>query len=221
MASRRTYVIGTGSVGESLIREASSHGHRITALEADVTRAERLARLRGVQAIHLRGFSLDELREAGLSKADVVLATSDDDEQNLRTITYALELGARRVGALASDEQHQEIFQRLGAQAVLIPARIVAERLCGLFLSSSVVYDLVLHDGSRIAQVLVNEESQFCGRCPTDPDLLEQGRWIVDVTRSGEHHQPSSIESVSPGDLVTVFFAHQPAASVALSTLLS
>jgi len=220
MASKRIFVVGTGSVGEALIREASSHGHKITALESDPQKAEQLARLRGVQAIHLQEVSLDELREAGVPRADLVLVTSDHDEQNMRAITYALELGVPRVGAVASDEEHREIFQRLGAESVIVPARIVSERLCGLFLSTSVVYDVVLNDGSRVVQIAVSEESAFCGRSPDDAGLVGEGHWIIDVVRGGEHIHPKAIGSLAAGDRVTVFFARQPASSALLAGML-
>jgi len=220
MASKRIYVVGTGMVGEALIREASSHGHKITALESDSHKAEQLARLKGVQAIHLQEVSLDELRESGVPQADLVLATSDDDEQNMRVITYAVELGVPRVGAVASDEEHREIFQRLGAESVIVPARIVSERLCGLFLSASVVYDVVLNDGSRVVQITVDEESLFCGRSPDDAGLVENDHWIIDVVRSGEHFRPTTVDSLAAGDRVTVFFARQPASNAVLAGML-
>lgn len=220
MGSKRVFVVGTGTVGEALIREASSHGHKITALEVDVHKAEQFARLKGIRAIHIRELSLTELRDAGIPRADLVLATSDDDEQNMRTITYSLELGAPRVGSLASDEEHREIFRRLGAESVIVPARIVSERLCGLFLSASVVYDTVLNDGSRVVQIIVNEESLFCGKSPEDAGLMEEGHWIIDVTRGQQHFHPAVIGPLAAGDHVTVFFARQPASSAVLAAML-
>jgi putative NADH-flavin reductase len=35
MTSKRISIVGTGSVGEALIREASARGHKITAFESD------------------------------------------------------------------------------------------------------------------------------------------------------------------------------------------
>ncbi|MBN1859293.1 TrkA family potassium uptake protein [Candidatus Bipolaricaulota bacterium] len=220
MAARRIFVVGTGPVGEELVREASAHGRKITALEADPRKAEQLSRMRGVQAIHLRGASLDELREAGISRADLVLATSENDEQNMRVITYALELGVPRVGAVAADEEHREIFRRLGAETVVVPARVASERLCALFLSTSVVYDVVLNDGSRVVQIAVNEESLFSGRSPEDAGLMEEGHWIIDVVRDGEHFHPTSITSLAAGDYVTVFFAREPVSNSVLAGML-
>jgi len=220
MAFMRIFIVGTGSVGEALVREASARGHRITALETDVRKAEQLARLKGIQAIHLREFSLTELRDAGIARAGLVLATSDDDEQNLRTITYSLDLGVPRVSSLASDAEHREIFQRLGAKSVIVPAQVVSERLCGLLLSTSVVYDVVLNDGSRIVQILVNEESSLCGRSPSDVGVPEEDHWIIDVTRNGQHHRPTALDAMAPGDLVTVFFARQPTTNGVLSAML-
>ncbi|MCK4392002.1 TrkA family potassium uptake protein [Candidatus Bipolaricaulota bacterium] len=220
MASKRISIVGTGSVGEALIREASARGHKITAFESDPKKAEALARLKGIQVIRLRETSLAELQDGGVARASLVLATSDDDEQNMRTITYSLELGASRVGSIAADEEHRDIFQRLGAESVIVPARIVAERLCGLFLSPSVVYDVVLNDGSRIAQIIVNEGSSLCGASPLSIGLVEEDHRVIDVTRNERHYPPSSIDALAPGDLVTVFLARQRATNTELSAML-
>ena len=220
MASKRIFIVGTGSVGEALVREAAARGHSISALESDVKKAEQLARLKGIQVIRLQEFSLDELRDAGIARADLVLATSDNDDQNMRTITYSLELGVPRVGSLASDEEHREIFQRLGAEIVIVPARIVSERLCGLFLSTSVVYDVVLNDGSRVVQIIVNEGSSLCGTSPSNIGLVEEDHWIIDVTRGQQHYAPTSINTLVSGDVITVFFARQRATDGVLTAIL-
>ena len=220
MTSKRISIVGTGFAGEAIIREAAARGYKITAFESDPRKAEVLARLKGVQVIRLVETSLEELRDGGVARASLVLATSDDDEQNMRTINYSLDLGASHIGSLASDEEHREIFQRLGAESVIVPARIAAEYLCGLFLSPSVVYDVVLNDGSRIAQIIVNEGSSLCGTSPSNIGLVEEDHWIIDVTRDERHYPPTAIESLAPGDLVTVFLAEQRAANDELAALL-
>jgi len=220
MASNRIFVVGTGVVGEPLISDASSRGNKVTVLEEDLRKAEKLARLKGVRSIHIPEFSLDELRKAGVPDADLVLATSDNDEQNMRIITYSLELGCPRVGALASDEEHRDIFQRLGAHTVVVPARIVSEHLRQLFLSTSIMYDFVLNDGSRILQINVNKDSPLCGRSPADQDALAKGQWIIAVIRGEEHFHPAAIDVIEAGDLVTLYVVPQPSMNSSLLAML-
>jgi len=219
MASR-TYVVGTGSVGDALIREASARGYKVTVLEVDSEKAEHLALLKGVQVIRIREASLDELRNGGVARAGLVLATSDDDEQNMKVITYALDLGAARVVSIASDEEHREIFLRLGAERVVLPGRIVAERLCGLFLASSIVYDVVLNDGSRVVQIVVNDGSSISGSSPAAIGAAKEAFQVIDVIRDERHHSPAEIDALQPGDLITVFVARPRAMDAALTSLL-
>ncbi len=220
MASR-TYVVGAGSVGDALIREASARGYKVTALELDLERAEHLARLKGVQVIRIQEASLDELRKGGVARAGLVLATSNDDEQNMKIITYARELGAARIVSLASDEEHREIFLHLGAECVILPSRIVAQRLCGLFLASPIVYDVVLNDGSRVIQIFVNDGSSISGCSPAAIEGAKEAFRVIDVTRDERHYSPAQLEALQPGDLITIFIAQPHAADVALTSLLS
>jgi len=219
MASR-TYVVGAGSVGDALIREASARGYKVTALEVDSEKAEHLARLKGVQVIRIREASLDELRNAGVACASLVLATSDDDEQNMKIITYARELGAARVVSIASDEDHREIFLHLGAERVVLPGRIVAERLCGLFLASSIVYDVVLNDGSRVVQIVVNNGSSISGSSPAAIEATKESLRVIDVIRDERHYSSTEIDELQAGDLITIFIAQPHATDAALTSLL-
>jgi trk system potassium uptake protein TrkA len=218
--SSKICVVGTGAIGDALIREASARGHKVTALEVDSEKAERLARLKGVQVIRIQEASLDELRNGGVTRAGLVLATSDDDEQNMKIIAYALELGAGRVVAIASDEEHREIFLRLGAERVVLPSRIVAERLCGLFLASSVVYDVVLNDGSRVVQIVVNDGSSISGSSPAAIGAVEKAFRVIDVIRDEKHYSPAEIDELQPGDLITIFAARPQVMDAALTSLL-
>lgn len=61
MSWNRIFVVGTGLLGEPLIRDASSPGNKVTVLEENLRKAEKLARLKGVRSIHIPEFSLDEL----------------------------------------------------------------------------------------------------------------------------------------------------------------
>jgi len=219
MASR-TYVVGTGSVGDALIREASARGYKVTALEMDLEKAERLARLKGVQVIRIGEASLDELRKGGVARAGLVLATSNDDEQNMKIITYARELGVARIVSIASDEEHREIFLHLGAESVVLPGRIVAQRLCGLFLASSIVYDVVLNDGSRVVQIVVNDGSSTSGSSPAAIEGAKEAFRVIDVTRDERHYSSTEVDALQPGDLITIFIAQPHAADAVLTSLL-
>ncbi len=216
----RTYVIGTGSVGEALVHEASARGHKVTVLEVDSEKAEHLARLKGVQVIRIRETSLDELRDGGVAHAGLVLATADDDEQNMKIITYARELGVTRIVSIASDEEYREIFLHLGAESVVLPGRIVAERLCGLFLASAVVYDVVLNDGSRVVQIVVNDGSSISGSSPGAIEATKEAFRVIDVIRDERHHSPTEISELQPGDLITLFVMRPHATDAVLTSLL-
>lgn len=218
--SSKICIVGTGSIGERLIREASARGYKVTALEVDPGKAASLARLKGAQVIRIREASLDELRNGGIARVGLVLATSDDDEQNMKIITYAIELGATRVVSIASDEAHREIFLHLGAERVILPCRIVAERLCGLFLASSLVYDVVLNDGSRVLQIVVNDGSAISGSSPAALGGAKEVFRVIDVIRDERHYSPEKIDVLQPGDLITVFTARPQAMDAAITSLL-
>jgi len=220
MARSRICVAGTGQVGEALVREASARGYDVLALEVDVQKAQALSRLKGVQVVRLLEGSLHELKESGASECGLVLATADEDEQNLRTITYAIELGVERVVGLASDEEHREIFLKLGATPVLIPARMVAERLLAALISTALLFDVVLPDGTRLAQIAIRERSALLKASVSGRGIAENLFRVIDVIRDGRHCDAQEAGSLRPGDTVTILIEDQTRAAGILESLL-
>ncbi|MEF8854484.1 MAG: Trk system potassium transporter TrkA [Haloarculaceae archaeon] len=77
-------IVGAGQVGSS-IAESLSDSHDVIVIDIDPERGEELTYSTDVLAIEGDGASLDTLREADVEDADMVIASTDDDETNIVT----------------------------------------------------------------------------------------------------------------------------------------
>jgi len=88
----RVLVIGAGEVGSS-ISASLADAHDVVVVDVDGERVESLTYSHDVLAIEGDGTSLSTLEEAGVAEADMVIASTDDDETNLVACGTAKTLG--------------------------------------------------------------------------------------------------------------------------------
>ncbi|SIR27632.1 trk system potassium uptake protein TrkA [Haladaptatus litoreus] len=78
----RVIIVGAGEVGSS-IAQSLADSHEVVVVDRDGERVDSLTYSIDVLAIEGDGTSLATLQEAGIEEADMVIASTDDDETNL------------------------------------------------------------------------------------------------------------------------------------------
>src|SRR5919109_1241368 len=91
-------IAGGGKVGYHLTKALLAEGHEVVLIENDAAKAERIAEELGNVTIPQAADEGRWLIEAGVERADVVVAATGDDEDNL-IICQLAELLARRQAA--------------------------------------------------------------------------------------------------------------------------
>jgi trk system potassium uptake protein TrkA len=122
------YIIvgGGGDVGYYLTRDLLSKGHEVLLLEKDAARALLLTEELG-QAI-LKGDACEArtMEEAGAQRADVVIAVTGEDEDNLvicQTAKKRFNVG--RTIARLNNPKHEELFSKLGIDVTVSPTKAI------------------------------------------------------------------------------------------------
>lgn len=81
-------IVGAGEVGSS-IAQSLSESHDVAVIDIDGTRVENLMYDIDVLGIEGDGMDLDTLEEANIKQADILIASTDDDETNIVTSSTA------------------------------------------------------------------------------------------------------------------------------------
>jgi trk system potassium uptake protein TrkA len=113
-------VIGGGRVGYQLARHLLDRGEEVTLIEKDGRRADWLEGQLGSIVMTGDGDEMAFLETTGIERADVVMAVSGDDEDNL----IALQLAKKRFKvpltiARVNNPANVEIFKTLGVDAAI------------------------------------------------------------------------------------------------------
>ena len=76
-------IIGAGEVGYNVARKLSQERKDIIVIDKDEEKVERVAETLDVQAIHGSGSSISVLKEAGIERAEILIAATNSDEVNM------------------------------------------------------------------------------------------------------------------------------------------
>ncbi len=207
-ASERVVILGGGNVGLAVARALEERGGKVRAkvIELDRKVAERAAdALERTVVLHGDGMDLDILKEAGVGRADAILAVTDDDKVNLLSAVRAKARGARMAISLVNDPTLVSMMEPLGIDAYINPRATTVSSILRHIRHGKVraVYSV----GDAEAEVI---EAQVLGTSPIagqrirDTDLPE-GVLVGAVMKEGEVIRPTGATRIDEGDVIALF----------------
>jgi trk system potassium uptake protein TrkA len=127
-------IVGAGEVGHHLAEVLSNETHRVTVIDNDAGKIQRLSESLDVQAVVGDGTQADVLTRSGSAKADLFIAVTSDDHVNMLACVLASKLGARRRILRLKDIRPLEGYRyfykhSLGFDVVLSTEELAAEEI--------------------------------------------------------------------------------------------
>jgi trk system potassium uptake protein TrkA len=122
------YIIigGGGDVGYYLTRNLLNRGHEVLLLEKNAARAQALAEDLGQSVVRGDACEARTMEEAGANRADVVIAVTGEDEDNLVICQMAKKrFSVGRAIARLNNPKHEELFQKLGIDVTISPTKAI------------------------------------------------------------------------------------------------
>ena len=111
-------VVGCEVLSSKLAKELANLNHNVSVIERDEKKLETLGV--GFNGLIIKGieFDQDNLIEAGIHQADVVLALTDDDNLNITVCMVSSHIfNVKRVIAQVLDPDRQNIYELLGIES--------------------------------------------------------------------------------------------------------
>jgi trk system potassium uptake protein TrkA len=121
-------VVGAGKVGYHLARllMTQGHGHEVMVIEKDRSKVDLLSMEFHDAIIEGDGSTVETLKEAGANRADVVVATTGNDEDNLVICQLAKLMFLRpRTIARVNNPRNEELFAGLGVDASVSGTKLI------------------------------------------------------------------------------------------------
>ncbi len=157
-------IIGMGEVGRHLASVLLAEDHDVTIIDSDPNVLEAAGDKIDVRSIRGNGASFRTLRDAEVSKADLVAAVTDNDEANIVASLQAKELGAQRV--IARVDSHEYLPGWEGAyHGILGIDLVISTRI----LAAVAVYKLIRSFGATTVEHFADNRIQMVGLRVSDP----------------------------------------------------
>jgi trk system potassium uptake protein len=187
----RTVIIGAGEVGFNTAQMLSEEGHDVVLVEQSEALVERATEQLDALVIQGNGASPKLLAEAGIRKADLLVAASSSDEANIIACLAAKAQGVSRTVARIHNPDYydpREPFaqEMLGIDFIIHTEQMAAEEIKeALLVPGAINVETFAGDSIEVAEVVLNEGSPAVGRPLRDVGLPE-GSLMVGVVRHGE-----------------------------------
>jgi trk/ktr system potassium uptake protein len=169
------YIIigGGGEVGYYLTKNLLNRGHEVLLLEKGSTRYQALTDELGPAVVRGDACEARTMDEVGASRADVIIAVTGDDEDNLVICQMAKKrFKVGRTIARLNNPKHEEIFQKLGIDLTVSPTKSILSLVEAELPSSRFVPLMTLKSaGLEIIEMRIPAESPIVGRMLRDINL--------------------------------------------------
>jgi len=203
-------IVGGGKVGLNLARELLKDGHEVLLIEKDKNRWAMLERVLGESVFLGDGCEMRTLQEVGCSRADVVVAVTGHDEDNLTICQLAKrKFAVPRVIARVNMPQNEAVLKALGVDDTICSTRIIYDLLRQEIEVNQVHLLATLKAGGlEIVEITVGENSPVVGKSVKDIDLPPHCL-LLSILRKGEIVIPSGDTVLESGDSIISLIEQQ------------
>jgi len=201
-------IVGCSATGYHLAKLLLVAQHEVVVLEKSQARCQLMWDELGSVVMQGDGTDQVDLRRAGLTRADTVVAVTDSDATNLVICQMAKHsFSVQRTVAIIRDPRNQTIFRVLGVDSVVNVGDLVLDTLERTVVESSfnhlaylrvpntVLVSITIPEdativGRKLAEVYIQEEPSENGSDEEEEDPI-QGSFVTVVVRGGAAMEPS------------------------------
>ncbi|GAB5436889.1 Trk system potassium transporter TrkA [Falsiruegeria mediterranea] len=204
----RVVIVGGGNVGLEVAKTLEEQKERIRSkvIERDRASAERAAE-ELERTIVLNGDGLDAalLKEAGIERADAMLAVTDDDKTNMLAAVRAKAEGCPLAIALINDPTLVPLMQPMGIDAYINPRATTVSSILRHIRHGRVRQVYSIGDAeAEVIEAEVLSTSPMAGARLRDIDFPE-GVLVGAVRKGDEVLRPTGGLRIEEGDVVAIF----------------
>ena len=183
-------IVGGGKVGYYLAKSLLNSGHEVLIIEKDKRKCDILSAELG--SIVQRGDGTESIvmDEAGMNRADLAVAVTGDDEDNLMICQMAKKkFNVKRAISRINNPKNERIFKLLGIDQTVSVTDLILAQIEREIPAHSLVHLLTLREaGAEFLEAKVPEDSPVLGKplrdigIPKDcniPLIIREGKIIV------------------------------------------
>lgn len=197
-------------MGQHIAKLLSSEEQDIVLIDPDETKLERIDANYNLMTMVGSPTSFKTLKSAGAQEADLFIAVTPYEDQNIISCSIAKELGAKRTVARIDNyeflsPESRDFFLRHGVNDLIYPEQLAALEIKTALKRSWVRQWFELHKGELVlVGVKVYENADIVGSKLRDVTFTHHNLHISAITRRHETIIPGGNDEILAGDIIFV-----------------
>ncbi len=197
-------IAGGGETGYHLARVLEGRRCGVVLMDTNRQRCEFLAaHLKHTTVVNADAQRRASLEEERVGSADVFVACTGDDEDNIMACVEARELGAKTILAIVGRPDYANVVGKLGIDQAVSPREVVAKQVLGFLNTGPVISRVPLSSGGGIdiLEIEVDESAPATERVLANVHFPSQCL-IAAVIHENYVQVPGADDRLCPGDTV-------------------
>ena len=180
-------VVGGGKIGYYLTTTLLNEGHEVLILEKDPARCDAICEQLGSVVTRGDGCETRTLAEAGTERADMLIAVTNEDEDNLVACQVAKhKFNVPRTIARINNPKNEALFRKLGIDVTVSSTNLILEHIAEEVPTHPLVHLLTLTARNlAVIEIKVPPDSAAAGKRISELDLPPQSVIALMVGKRG------------------------------------
>ena len=194
-------IVGGGRLGYYLTKALLGEGHEVLAIGKDATVCESVVSELGSVCIRGDGCEVSTLAEGGISRADMLIAVTDGDEDNLVACQVAKHMfNVSRTIARLSNPKNEVIFKKLGIDCTISSTNLILEHIELEVPTHPLMHLLKLRESNtEIVEIRISRGSHAVGKRLGELKLPPDSMLVL-LLRRGQRPQAVRTDTVLEAD---------------------
>jgi len=187
-------IVGGGKVGYHLAKALLDEGHEILVTEKDADISETICNELGSVCVRGDGCEAATLDEIGAGRADMLIAVTGDDEDNLVACQVAKhKFNVPRTIARISNPKNEAIFKKLGIDVTVSSTNVILESIEEEVPTHPLTHLLTIRDkGLEIVEVKILPESTTVGKSVKELSLPPESFLSLIISKGQKPRIPTA-----------------------------
>ncbi len=214
-------IVGGGRLGYYLAKALIDEGHEVLIIEKNAAISQAIAGEMGSVCLHGDGCETATLAQAGTNRADMLIAVTGDDEDNLVACQVAkYQFNVRRTISRVRNPQNETTFKKLGIDVTVSSTSIILEHIEHEVPSHPLMHLLTIQDkGLEVVEVTIPPSSNTVGKQVKELSLPPDSILSLIIRRERKPIVPTTTTTLKAGDQIIA--VTRPESEEALRTALT
>jgi len=197
-------IIGGSRVGYYLARALLDEGHEVLIVEKNASFCDIINEEMGSVCVRGDGCEAATLDDVGTGRADMFVAVTGDDEDNLVACQVAkYKFNVPRTIARIRNPQNEAIFKKLGVDVTVSTTNIILEAIEKEVPTHPLTHLLTLSDkGLEIVEIRIPPESKSIGKLVKEISRPEGSKLALIIPKNRKPRMPAPNTVLREGDQI-------------------